>query len=78
MKYVRGEPNDIEPDTNGEQWAQNAKALIANNPELALPEHKTDLLKAAIQGTSIRVVLDEKDVAKARMSVTHEDDLPKA
>ena len=78
MKYVRGEPNDLRPGTIGQKEAEKAKALIANDPDLALPENKTELLKAASADTGITVTLDENDIAAEEMLVTHEDDLPKA
>ena len=39
MNHVRGAAHDIRPGTLGAQWAQKAKALIAEQPDLALPEH---------------------------------------
>ena len=47
MKYVKGEPNDIKPNTVEHDWAEKAKWLIAYIPELALPENATQLLDAA-------------------------------
>ena len=47
MRYIRGEENDIWSGSVGEGCAENARALISKNPELALPENKTQLLKAA-------------------------------
>ena len=78
LKYVRGEPNDITPGTVGAEWADRAKELIANRPELALPANKAQLLKEARADTGILVELSEEDLATARMLATHEDDLPKA
>ena len=78
MRYIRGEPHQIASGTNGEQWAENAKALILKNPDLGLPENQTDLLRRAREGTGIEVRLSEKDIAAAIMMMTHEDDLPKA
>lgn len=78
MKYIRGEQNDIESGTVGANWAQKAKVLIADNPELALPENKTQLLEEARADTGITLVLDERDAADIMMRVTHEDDLPQA
>ena len=50
MKYVRGEKNDIKTGRVGETWARNAKVLISENPELALPENWKALLRAAMTG----------------------------
>ena len=36
MHYVRGEAHNLKPDTNGLTWASTAKALIADDPNLAL------------------------------------------
>jgi hypothetical protein len=43
LKYLRGEPNEIRPGTNGMTWAEIAKRLVENEPELLLPENKEKL-----------------------------------
>ena len=48
MKYLRGEPADITPGTNGHMWAEAAKELIAAEPHLAEPEMR-DVLMAKIR-----------------------------
>ena len=78
MKYVLGEEHDLRPGSLGERWAENAKALISENPALALPANKADLLDAVQDDTRFTVRLDEKEMAAAEMWVTHESDLPKA
>ena len=78
MKYVRGEQNDIGPRTVGAKRAEKAKALIADNPELALPENKKELLEKARADTGITFVLDKRDAAVIMLRATHEDDLPQA
>ena len=78
MKYLRGEPHDIMPGTLGARWADRAKELIANRPELALPANKAQLLKEAKADTGEIIQVSEEGLATARMLATHEDDLPKA
>lgn len=46
IKYVNGQPNDIRPRTHGEVDAKIAKELIAQRPELGLPNAKEELLSA--------------------------------
>ena len=82
MHYVRGEDHDLTPGTNGMTWANIAKALIADDAELALPENK-DRLPQAIDAVynrdhAVKVTMSPQDLAVARMCATHEDDLPKA
>ena len=43
LKYVRGEPYDIRPGTTAMIWAEIAKRLVENDPELLLPENKEKL-----------------------------------
>lgn len=65
MRYVSGEPHDLTPGTNGMQWAERAKELIAANPDLALPDRKAELLKAA-----------KGEWPSCERMITNEDDLP--
>ena len=48
LKYCRGEPNDIEPGTNGMLDAEIAKKLSEKDPSLLLPENK-DKLRSQIE-----------------------------
>jgi len=48
LKYLRGEPNDIRPGTNGMCMAEIAKKLFENDPTLLLPINK-DKLRNEIQ-----------------------------
>ena len=63
MKYVRGERDEhaYEPAL---RWARNAKALIADNPELGLPKNKTQLLSAMT--ASFEASLRERDDSVSR------------
>ena len=82
MKFVRGETNDLRPGTIGMIQADIAKDLIAESPHLALPKNKTGLLQAVKAADerdhTMKITLDENDVAFAIMLATHEDDLPRA
>jgi len=63
MKYVRGEPNDLRPGTNVMVLAEMAKLLIAENPELGLPDRKAELLKAVRRVDSEhRLTLSDSDI----------------
>ena len=63
--------NGIEPGTCEQEWAEKAKALIADNPELALPENQAQLRGAArTWDNEIKVELDEEDVAAAMQCLT--------
>jgi hypothetical protein len=73
MHFLRGEPNDIRPGTIGMEWAEDAKKLLAANPELASPHRKKDLL-AWVRG--LVGLSDEEPGDEA--TVPHEDDLPHA
>jgi hypothetical protein len=82
LKYLRGEPNDIGPGNIGMTWAEIAKRLVENDPELLLPENK-EKLRSEIDAIydrehAVRVTLTPEQIAAAVMSVTHEDDLPSA
>ena len=45
MKFLAEEPHDIKPGTVGMGWAERARMLVSENPELAAPENKDVLLK---------------------------------
>ena len=82
MKYLRGEPNDIRPGTVGMIWAEIAKKLVEDDPELLLPTNK-EKLRSKIDAIcdrdhAVRIKLTPEQVAAAIMSVTHDDDLPSA
>ena len=81
-KYLRGEPNEIRSGTIGMTWAEIAKRLVENDPELLLPENK-EKLRSEIDAIydrehAVRVTLTPEQIAAGVMSVTHEDDLPSA
>ena len=80
MKHVRDEPNNIDPTTIQMTQANIAKNLIAQDPNLASPDHQKELMQSIdhiyMGEHAVMVKLDEKDVTMVRMSVTHEDDLP--
>ena len=79
LKYLRGEPNDIQPGTVGMGWAEKAKKLVENDPTLLLSENKDKLLNAVYdRDHAVIVTLSPEDIALAEMIATHEDDLPKA
>jgi hypothetical protein len=46
-KYLRGEPNNIAPETDAAAAAEIAKALVVEDPTLLLPANKDRLLDAA-------------------------------
>jgi hypothetical protein len=82
LKYLRGEPNDIRPGTIGMIQAEIAKKLTEKDPTLLLPTNK-DKLRTEIQTVydsehAVKVTLSLADIAAADMSVTQEDDLPRA
>ena len=49
LKFLAGEPCDIKPGTVRMKWAEYAKELTSQVPELALPANKEDLLDAIWQ-----------------------------
>jgi hypothetical protein len=80
-KYLRGEPNHIKPGTNGMIEAEIAAKLVAQDPELMLPQNEDKLFKM-VRGIydrdhTVTVTLDDADQALVRLIFTHEDDLPK-
>jgi hypothetical protein len=78
LKYLRGEPNDILPGTNGMIQAEIAKKLVENDPALLLPINK-DKLRNEIESIWDREhTFGPKDLALMRMLSTDEDDLPRA
>jgi hypothetical protein len=82
LKYLRGEPNDIWPGTNGMIQAEIAKKLVENDPALLLPINK-DKLRNEIESIwnrehAVKVTLGPKDLALVRVLSTDEDDLPRA
>jgi hypothetical protein len=81
VKYLRGEPCDIEPGTIGMRWAEVAKTLVDKDESLLLPENKDKLLKMVQSyGDEHRVIvtLTPEEKASVQMVCTHEDDLPRA
>lgn len=55
IKCVNGTENNFKSGTAGETWAKKAKALVADNPKLALREHKTEFF-SAVTGHSFAVL----------------------
>jgi hypothetical protein len=82
MKFLRGEPHNISPGTNGMTMAKIAKTLVEKDPSLLNPENKEKLLakvdEVFLGEHVVRVELTPEDIARAEMMVTHEDDLPQA
>jgi hypothetical protein len=84
LKYLRGEPNDIRPDSNGMLQAKIAKSLVEKDPSLLLPANK-DRFRNEIESVyqrehSVVVTLspEDQDAALAELLASHEDDLPRA
>ena len=82
IKYIKGEPYDIEPGTIGETRANIAKKLVAADPSLISPDKQAELMKEIDdiykRDHAVVIKLSDADVAAAEMSITHEDDLPQA
>jgi len=82
MKFLRNEPHDIRPGTNGMIMADLAKTLVEKDPSLLNPENREELLakidEVFLGEHAIQVKLTPEDIAAAEMRVTHEDDLPQA
>lgn len=82
VKSVSAGPNGIKPGTVGEYQAQIAKRLAGADPGLTLPERREefmDKIKTIYERDGAAVVsLSDEEMALARMTVTHEEDLPKA
>jgi len=82
LKYLREEPNDIRPGTNGMLKAEIAKKLVEIDPALLLPINK-DKLRDEIESIynrdhAVFVTLGAREMALVKMIATHEDDLPQA
>ena len=82
MKFLRNEPHDFRPGTNGMTMADLAKTLVEKDPSLLNPENREKLLakidEVFLGEHAIQVKLTPEDIAVAEMRVTHEDDLPQA
>jgi hypothetical protein len=82
LKYLRGEPNDIQPGTIGMIQAEIAKKLVDNDPALLLPINKAKLRSEVHsiyeRDHVVRITLDPQQIALARMIASDEDDLPHA
>ena len=81
LRYVRDEEHELRPGSIGLIKTIIAKKLIADDPDLALPEQIKETLLQTIHEIYFRdhaviVKLSDADVASAMMAVTHEDDLP--
>jgi hypothetical protein len=76
LKHLRGEANDIRPGTIGMIEAQIAEKLVAERPELLLPEHKQELLTAIdaiyTRDHCVVVTLTDQEIGAAQLAVTHE------
>jgi hypothetical protein len=79
-KFVRGEPNSIGEGTVGEMQAKIARNLVAENPNLVLPESQADLMKATgsvyKRNHAVVVTLGREEIDRVLLSVLHEDGLP--
>lgn len=82
IKYVSGQAHRYNPGTIGETEMKIAKALVQQRPELALPDHKAELMDAinAIydRDHAVKITVDEKDLAFVKMLAAHERDLPQS
>jgi hypothetical protein len=82
VKFLRNEPHDIAPGTNGMTMAEIGKALVEKDSSLVKSENKEKLLAKVDEvflGEHVTwVELTPEDVALAEMIATHEDDLPQA
>jgi hypothetical protein len=82
VKFLRNEPHDIAPGTNGMTMAEIGKALVEKDSSLVKSENKEKLLAKVDEvflGEHVtRVEVTPEEVALAEMIATHEDDLPQA
>ncbi|MGC1181174.1 MAG: hypothetical protein WA884_19660 [Methyloceanibacter sp.] len=82
VNFVSDKPNGIRPGTVGECQAQIAKRLLEADPGLVLPERRAELMDKIEtiydRDHAIHVTLSDEEMALAQMTVTHEDNLPKA
>jgi len=79
MKYVRGQRNNLRPGTNGMIWAERAKLLIAENPDLGLADRSAELFKAIKQvDPKHRITLSDLDVVLCKALLGEDDDVPSA
>jgi hypothetical protein len=82
LRYLRDEPNDLKPGTNGMTMAEIAKTLVANDPGLMAHEKRDALLEAVnviyYREHAVTVTLTEQDLALAEMMVARTGDLPEA
>lgn len=81
LKFLRGEANDIKPGTIGMIEAEIAVKLVAQDPELMMPQNEDKLFKMVREiywrDHSVKATLSEADMAFVKLVFTHEDDLPK-
>jgi hypothetical protein len=82
VKYLRDEPNDLQPGTIGMIKAEVAKTFVKGDPGLMAPEKRNALLEAveAIydRDHAVKIKLTEQDLAAAELMAARTDDLPKA
>jgi len=80
LRHVAGDESAFTPGTIGAIQGEIAKKLVQQQPNLAEPGRKDDLLKAveAIyeRDYAVTITLSASDMAFAKMIATHEDDLP--
>jgi hypothetical protein len=78
--YVRGEPNDIRPGTVGETQAEIAKRLVEENASIIGDKDKlfAEIDTIYQRDHVVVVTFGPEDPARAKMLITHEDDLPQA
>jgi hypothetical protein len=80
LKYLGGEPQDLKPGTM--IMAKIAKEITEKNPALLLPTNKHRLLSEidTIYGREhkVTITLSPEEMAAAILSVTHEDEVPRA
>jgi hypothetical protein len=82
IKYLRGEPSDINPHTVGQTQAVIARKLTDENHELLIPEMRKTLMTAIEKIYEshhvVEVKLTKQDLAFNQMLATHEDDMGQA
>ena len=82
IKFVLGQPNDIDEGTVGMLQAEIARELVAVSPDLVLPDRTEDLM-ASVERTynerrAMSVTLADEDIALATLALTHENAVPSA
>jgi hypothetical protein len=82
VKFVSDKANGITPGTVGECQAKIAKRLVGEDPTLISPARRVEFMERIEtiynRDHAVVVTLSDEEMALAQMTVTHEDDLPKA